>query len=124
MDQRLFSTLVEHNDIRGFILRAFGAGDPSASLRPAFEFLKSREIPIVVTTQAPNGNSNCQVNEPGRWLRKNQMAIAAHDMSIESQTAKLGWLLAKKMKGEMTYQTLCKEMVNNMRGEIRVMWEV
>lgn len=124
MDEKVFSTLVQHNNARGFILRAFGAGDPAATLRPAFEYLKSKQIPIVVTTQAPNGNSNFQVNEPGKWLRENDMAIAAFDMSIEAQTTKLGWLLAKKAKGQMTYKTLCDEMVNDLHGEINVLWEI
>jgi len=124
MDPGIFATLVEHNDIRGFILRALGAGDPATSLQPAFTYLKSKKIPIVVTTQAPNGNSNFQVNEPGRWLRVNRMAIPAYDMSIESQTAKLAWLLAQKNKGELTYERLCTEMVHDLRGEIHVMWEI
>lgn len=124
MTDKFFASLVEHNSVRGFILRAFGAGDPAASLRPAFEYLKSKEIPIVVTTQAPNGNSNFQVNEPGKWLRDNDMAIPAYDMSIEAQTTKLGWLLAKRAKGEMTYRALCEEMVNDLRGEVSPLWEI
>lgn len=123
MDYRLFSTLVDEQKVRGFILRAFGAGDPATALRPAFEYLKAEEIPIVVTTQAPKGNSNFQVNEPGQWLRDNHMAIAAHDMSIESQTAKLGWLLAQRKRNQITYEQLCRSMVDDIRGEINVMWE-
>jgi len=124
MDSGIFETLVERNDIQGFVLRAFGAGDPSTKHREAFEYLKGRKIPIVVTTQAPNGNSNFQVNEPGEYLREHQLAIPAFDMSIEAQTTKLGWLLAKKKKGEMTYEHLCEQMVNDIRGEINVLWEV
>jgi L-asparaginase len=124
MSPDIFKNLVDNNDIRGFILRSFGAGDASANLHPAFEFLKSKEIPIVVTTQAPNGNSNFQVNEPGQYLKDKDLAIPAYDMSIESQTTKLAWLLAKKNKGELNYLQICKEMVHDIRGEINVMWEV
>jgi L-asparaginase len=124
MSSEIFETLVVRNDIQGFILRAFGAGDPCTKHREAFEFLKAREIPLVVSTQAPNGNSNFQVNEPGEYLRKHQLAIPAYDMSIEAQTTKLGWLLAKKSKGQLTYQHLCDEMINDIRGEINVLWEV
>lgn len=124
MSTDLFRSLVEHNDIQGFILRAFGAGDPCMDHRPAFEYLKDRGIPIVVTTQAPNGNSNFQVNDPGKLLRDHELAIPAYDMSIESITTKLAWLLAKKRKGEINYQNLCREMVNDLRGEIHVLWEV
>ena len=124
MSPKLFRSLVDTNDIRGFIFRAFGAGDPCTAHRTAFEYLKGREIPVVVTTQAPNGNSNFQVNEPGKVLREEKLAIPAFDMSIESQTAKLGWLLAKKNKGEMTYAQVCAEMVHDVRGEIDVLWEI
>lgn len=124
MSPDIFETLVERNDVRGFILRAFGAGDASSNLIPAFEFLKKREIPIVVTTQAPNGNSNFQVNDPGLELKKRELAIPAYDMSIESQTTKLAWLLAKQKKHEITFKQLCKEMIKDIRGEINVMWEV
>ncbi|MBF8273534.1 MAG: Asparaginase/glutaminase [Magnetococcales bacterium] len=124
MSTDIFKTLVTHNNVQGFILRAFGAGDPCTDHRLAFEYLKGMEIPIVVTTQAPNGNSNFQVNDPGKLLRDNELAIPAYDMSIESMTTKLAWLLAKKRKGEMTYKQLCKEMVHDIRGEIHVLWEV
>lgn len=124
MNSDIFESLVERNEIKGFILRTFGAGDPCQSHRPAFEYLKANKIPIVVTTQAPNGNSNFQVNDPGKMLRDNQLAIPAYDMSIESQTTKLAWLLAKKNKGELNYQQVCREMVHDLRGEINVMWEV
>ncbi|HEY6350042.1 MAG TPA: asparaginase [Candidatus Angelobacter sp.] len=124
MSSDIFKNLVEHNGVKGFILRAFGAGDPCTNHRAAFEYLKTRQIPLVVTTQAPNGNSNFQVNEPGKMLRDEELAIPAYDMSIESQTTKLAWLLAKKNKGELGYMQLCKEMVHDIRGEINVMWEV
>lgn len=128
MNPGIFETLIVENAVEGFILRAFGAGDPAESLRPVFEMLKDRKIPIVVTTQAPNGNSNFQVNDPGKWLRDNDMAIPAYDMSIESQTTKLAWLLNKKTKpvqgARWTYEQICDEMVNDLRGEINVMWEV
>jgi L-asparaginase len=124
MSSDIFSTLIERNDVKGVVLRAFGAGDPCTRHREAFENLKGANVPLVITTQAPNGNSNFQVNEPGEYLRKNELAIPAFDMSIEAQTTKLGWLLAKKNKGELTYPQICEQMVNDIRGEINVLWEV
>jgi len=123
MDEKIFKTLVEQNDIKGFILRAFGAGDASERLIPAFEYLKGREIPIVITTQAPNGNSNFQVNEPGQKIKERNLAIPAYDMSIESQTTKLAWLLAKREKKAIDYENLCREMIADLRGEVSVRWE-
>lgn len=124
MSSELFASLVENNDVRGFILRAFGAGDPCTTHRSAFEYLKGKQIPLVVTTQAPNGNSNFQVNDPGKMLRDERLAIPAYDMSIESQTAKLAWLLAKKNKGLINYHQISEEMVHDLRGEINVVWEL
>lgn len=124
MSPDIIKSLAEGSDIKGFVLRAFGAGDASSHLRSAFEYLKSNEIPIVVTTQAPNGNSNFQVNEPGQYLREHNLAIPAFDMSIEAQTTKLAWLLAKKNKGGVAYAQIAEKMRQDMRGEINVLWEV
>jgi L-asparaginase len=124
MSSEIFQALVERNDVRGFILRAFGAGDPCTNHQAVFEYLRGREIPIVVTTQAPNGNANMDVNDPGKWLKDRHLAIPAYDMSIESQTTKLAWLLAKKTKGDLTYLQLTKEMVRDMRGELGDIWEL
>lgn len=125
MDGKIFETLVERNDIRGFILRAFGAGDASEKLIPALEYLKNRKIPIIITTQAPNGNSNFQVNEPGQEIKRRNLAIPAYNMSIESQTTKLAWLLAKMGRKDITYtyEQLCEDMIFDMRGEVKVIWE-
>lgn len=116
MSVDLFQSVVEHNKIKAFIFRAFGAGDPSRHLFPAFEYLKKKKIPIVVTTQAPGGVSNLQVNETGQYLRQHDLAIPAYDMSIESMTVKLGWLLAQKMK----YEDIKQKMIEDMHGEITV----
>lgn len=124
MSSDIFSTLIERNDVKGIVLRAFGAGDPCTRHRKAFEDLKGANVPLVITTQAPNGNSNFQVNEPGEYLREHELAIPAFDMSIEAQTTKLGWLLAKKNHGDLTFQQVCEQMVNDIRGEINVLWEV
>ncbi|QUY43495.1 asparaginase [Acaryochloris marina] len=124
MRSEIFSILVEKHNIRGIILRAFGAGDPCTKHLEAFKYLKREKIPIVITTQAPNGNSNFQVNEPGKLLLENNLAIPAYDMSIESQTTKLAWLLAKVKKADLGYSELCREMVNDIRGEVKVLWEI
>ncbi len=124
MASEIFESLVDNNDIQGIVLRAFGAGDPCTKHQAAFKELKRREIPLVITTQAPNGNSNFQVNEPGEFLREHDLAIPAYDMSIEAMTTKLGWLLAKKAKGKLSYDMVSEEMQNDLKGEINVLWEV
>lgn len=125
MSDDIFESLIRPPvSVQGIIFRAFGAGDPATKHHEIFKKLRERQIPIVVTTQAPNGNANFQVNESGQFLKKNNLAIPAYDMSIESQTTKLSWLLAKKEKGLLTYEQLCKEMIRDIRGEINVMWEI
>lgn len=116
MQVEIFQSLVENNNIKAFILRSFGAGDPSSHLFPAFEYLKKNKIPIVVTTQAPSGVSNFQVNEAGQYLKENDLAIPAYDMSIESITTKLAWLIAQKMN----YEQIKIKMLEDLHGEINI----
>lgn len=108
--------LVRDNDIKGVIFRAFGAGDPNSSLYPFFEFLKEKEIPIVVTTQAPSGVSNFQVNETGQYLAEHDLAIPAHDMSMESMVTKLSWLIGQ----DKNYQDIKRLMLEDFHGEIHI----
>jgi L-asparaginase len=116
MSPDIFKVLVEQGGIKGFIFRAFGAGDSSASLRPAYHFLKDHSIPIVVTTQAPTGVASLVVNDGGKYLLDNDLAIPAHDMSIESITAKLAWCLGQKLD----YEAIKAMMVRDLHGEITV----
>jgi len=107
--------------IQGFILRGFGAGDPNVaepdakypSLRKAFEFLRQAKIPIVVTTQAPDGVASMAINTPGVLAHK-LGAIPAWDMSMESMVTKLSWLIGNGA----TYEQIQKLFVTSLRGEI------
>ncbi len=116
MSPKLFASLVENNGIRAFVFRAFGAGDASQHLREAFLYLKEKQIPIVVTSQAPSGVASFQVNEPGKELRDLDLAIPAFDMSIESITVKLSWLLAQNF----SYEQIKIKMIEDMHGEINI----
>jgi L-asparaginase len=116
MSPNLFQSLAEKDHIKGFIFRAFGAGDPSMTLMKGFEYLKEKQIPIVVTTQAPSGTASFQVNESGMYLKDHDLAIPAYDMSIESITVKLGWLLAQKF----SYEQIKLKMLENLHGEITI----
>ncbi len=116
MSVDIFKSLVENNGIKGFVFRAFGAGDPSSHLFPAFEYLKEKQIPIVVTTQAPGGIASFQVNAGGQYLKANDLAIPAYDMSIESMTVKLAWLLAHNF----SYEQIKVKMLEDLHGEINV----
>lgn len=107
--------------VKGFILRATGAGDPNVApegadypnLREAFSYLQEHKIPIVVTTQAPDGVSSMSVNEPG-ILAKELGAIPAWDMSMETMVTKLSWLIANGY----SYEDIQEFMLTSFRGEI------
>ncbi len=114
MSVDIFKSLVENNGIKAFVFRSFGAGDPSSHLFPAFKYLKKKKIPIIVTTQAPSGISNFQVNETGQYLREHDLAIPTYDVSIESMTVKMAWLLGQKTK----YEKIKQKMIEDMHGEI------
>ena len=116
MSPDIFKTLVENNDIKAFIFRSFGAGDASAHLYKGLEYLKEKNIPIVMTSQAPNGVASFQVNETGMYINENELAIPAYDMSIESITTKLAWLLAQ----DFGYEKIKIKMVEDLHGEINV----
>jgi L-asparaginase len=116
MSPNIFKSLVENNGAKAFILRAFGAGDASTNLLEGFKYLKEKQIPIIVTSQAPSGVASFQVNEPGRILKDNDLAIPAYDMSMESMTTKLAWLLAQKC----SYEQIKIRMLEDLHGEINV----
>ncbi|MBI4882998.1 MAG: asparaginase [Actinobacteria bacterium] len=112
------------SDVRALVLRAYGAGDVSDTLFEPFRLLKARKVPVVVTTQAPNGRSTFQANDAGFRLAQEGLAIPAYDMSIEAMTTKLGWLLSKMVRGDLSYSQLCDQMMADLRGEIHARWEV
>ncbi|MBI2662251.1 asparaginase [Candidatus Woesearchaeota archaeon] len=116
MSPNIFQSLVENNKIKAFIFRAFGAGDASLHLLKGFEYLKEKQIPIVVTTQAPSGVASFQVNESGKVLKDRDLAIPAYDMNIESITTKLAWLLAQKC----SYEQIKHKMIEDLHGEINI----
>ena len=131
LNPKIFECLVEDAKVEGFILRAVGAGDPNVmtekelkayeeerkstyvNLRGVFEYLRNRKIPIVVTTQAPDGVASMDVNDTGIEAY-NLGAIPAYDMSIEATIVKFSWLLGRKIK----YDEMRRQMTTSLKGEI------
>ncbi len=123
-DERLMSA-VRHWDkagmpLKGVVLRSFGAGDVSEHRLGFLKLLKKKKIPVVLTTQAPNGKATLTVNKPGEYIEEHSLGIPAHDMSIESITTKLGWLIAQ----DKDYEQIKSLMVKDLRGEINVTREL
>jgi L-asparaginase len=120
LKSEFFKVLVD-GGAKGFIYRASGAGDPNVAsvdsdfdnLRAGFEYLRDKKIPIVITTQAPDGVASMDVNDPGK-LAFELGAIPAWDMSMEAMTVKLGWLLGRKFP----YEEMRTLMLESCRGEI------
>ncbi len=97
---------------RGFVLRAYGSGDLPESMFPALIEAKRREIPIVVTTQCPGGATVMGLNDVGLKALQHG-AIETFDMSMESMSTKLMWLLSQKVP----YQELRRRMQESVAGE-------
>jgi len=106
--------------LQGVVFRSFGAGDVGKYRWPYLEYLKENEIPIVITTQAPNGKATLTVNQPGEYIEEHHLGIPAHDMSIETMTVKLGWLIAQGK----TYAEIKDLMGKDLRGEINITREL
>lgn len=107
MKVNFFKVLVE-NGVKGFILRATGAGDPNIAkenkkyenLRSAFEYLQEKQIPIIVTTQAPNGLASMKINEPrtiGIKIRSNSGLGYEHgEYSYKISLVNWKWLFVSR----------------------------
>ncbi|MCL2850984.1 MAG: asparaginase [Firmicutes bacterium] len=108
--------------VKGFVIRSYGDGNPNVAslnatyncLRSAFDFLRKKKIPIIVTTQTPGGVASMTQYQPAIYARE-LGAIPGNDISIEAATVKLSWLLAQGF----TYEKICELLVTSIRGEIQ-----
>ena len=103
------------NNIKGIILRAYGSGDIPYSLLPALKLAQKKKVPVVVTTQCPGGATIMGMNDVGLQALHTGV-IQAFDMSMETMSTKLMWLLKQKTP----YNLLRKKMHENMLGEVNV----
>lgn len=101
--------------IKGLILRAYGSGDIPYDLLPALKCAQQKKIPIIVTTQCPGGATVMGLNDVGLQALHTGV-IQAFDMSMETMTTKLMWLLKQKVP----YDQLKKMMHTNLTGEVDV----
>lgn len=99
--------------VKGIVLRGYGSGDIPYELLPVLEYAKTMKIPVVGTTQCPGGATVLGVNDAGLQAL-NAGLIQAFDMSMETMTTKLMWLL----KQEVPYEKIAEKMHENMAGEI------
>jgi len=111
---KMVDAACEDGPLKGVILRAFGSGDVGRDRIPLLKRLRELDVPVVVTTQVPNGRATMDVNKPGQQVFEAGLAVPMGDMSIEAMTTKLGWLIAR---GD-SCSKVRKEMARNLRGEI------
>ena len=101
--------------VKGIILRAYGSGDIPECLFLALMYAKKKKIPVVVTTQCPGGATVMGLNNVGKRALELGV-IQAFDMSMETMSTKLMWLLARGH----SYEAIQKAMHENMIGEVDV----
>ncbi len=112
MDFRCLNAVIDAG-CRGIILRAYGSGDISRSLFPSLEYARSKQVPVLVTTQCPGGATVMGINSIGLEALKLNV-IQVFDMSMEAMSTKLMWLLAKNVP----YAEIKREMHRNYCGEV------
>jgi L-asparaginase len=112
MQSRYVERLID-SGIKGLILRGYGAGDIPYDLLPALDLAKKKKVPVVITTQCPTATTIMNTNDPGLQALK-AGAIETYDMSMESMSTKLMWLL----KQGVAYKKIRELMHKNMVGEI------
>jgi L-asparaginase len=110
-DAKIVRTILDCG-IKGLILRAYGSGDIPYDLMPVLEYAQEQKVPVVVTTQCPDGKTAMGINDPGLQARK--LVIESFDMSMESMSTKLMWLL----KQDIPHGELKSRMAQNIAGEI------
>lgn len=100
---------------KGIILRAYGSGDIPYSHLSSLLYARKKKVPIVVTTQCPGGATAMGMNDVG-LKALNTGVIQAFDMSMESMSTKLMWLLAQ----DFPYEEIAAKMQENLAGEVDI----
>ena len=98
---------------QGFVLRAYGAGDIPYTLDAFLEKAHEKQVPILVTTQCPQGATQLGINDVGLQAKKRGV-IEVFDMSMEAMTTKLRWLLSRNTP----YSELKEKIQTDLVGEV------
>ena len=81
-------------DIHGIIFEAFGPGNIPKQLLPFLHQAEKRDIPIIILSQCRQGITRMQLYEVGREALA-AGAIPGSDMTVESASTKLMWILSQ-----------------------------
>ncbi|MGE4351534.1 MAG: asparaginase [Bdellovibrionales bacterium] len=99
---------------KGIIMRGYGSADISEDMLPDIKYAQEKKVPIVVTTQC-RGSTVMGINDPG-FKALQAGVVQAFDMSMESMSTKMMWLLAQNTP----YESFKKAFHTNMCGEINI----
>jgi L-asparaginase len=110
--------LKKESGLRGaLIIRAVGDGDTSKIIQAeVLQQANDMEIPIVLTTQEPQGTSRLQANAQSAQVMSRTFAIPAWDMNIETMVVKMRYLLNR----DLGYNEIVNEFAKNYFGEINI----
>ena len=98
---------------KGIVLRAYGSGNISYIYLDALRLAKTKQIPVVVTTQCLEGATLMHLYDVGKQAL-DMGVIQAYDMSTECVITKLMWAI----KHADNYEQLREIMYTNYTGEI------
>jgi len=120
MNIDIIKNAVENCEIKGLIMRAYADGDCNVTsdghlgseINSFFDYLKLKQIPIVVMAQPPLGRTYLSTYEVGK-LAKKMGGIPSCDTSVSAMTVKLSFVLLQNLP----YKDTKKALETNFRGE-------
>ncbi|SCA63723.1 L-asparaginase 1 [Chlamydiales bacterium SCGC AG-110-P3] len=101
--------------VKGFVIRAFGSGNIPDTIVPFLERAREADVPVVLGTQCIDGRTVIGLYEAGKRAL-DLSVIQAHDMSLETMTVKLMWLLGQGYDSS----TIAEKMHTSYTGEVDV----
>jgi L-asparaginase len=104
--------------VRGFVFRSFGSGDIPEYLFPFLLDCQTAGVPVINTTQCPNGKTVMGINEIGRRAEEEFGVIPAYDMSMEAMTTKLMWLLHRNDDIAAIRRAMKKSYANEINEDL------
>ena len=115
-DASLLNFALEHND--GVIIESFGLGglpgDPAKGFYRVIEDAINRGKVIVLTTQVPNEGSSIGTYRVGYHYKNDLNILEAYDMTSESATCKLMWILGQTREPEQVREMFLKKVANDI----------
>lgn len=115
-NQNLVKTGVLNGDISAIIIRSYADGNTNmVELEELYKWLQEKQIPVCHISQPDRGTTTMNVYEVGIEAKKLGV-VPAFDMTTESLSTKMGWLLAQGLD----YEGIRQGLATNYCGEIKI----